>query len=383
MANTTRLDFIDVLRAVAILLMLQGHFVSGTLGEAYRDTSQWWYAIWLFMRGLTAPLFFTVTGLVFTYLLLKDGRPLQENIRWKKGIRRGGTLILIGYLLKFNLGNLHTIGWQSYHFTLDVLHCIGLALLSIAGLYAFTRQLSRRYFGALLLFFALFAFLSDPWRQSLDSSGLPRLLAHYVTAAYGSVFTPLPWVGYSLFGALLGTLLHWRPQLAYGYVFPASLSIIGILTFSFSSMWLMNFHFLTGWEGFKIQAHNNALFIRAGHAWVFIAIFMWVVGQMKQVPKLLTSIGSETLTIYCGHYVLLYGSGIGFSLIRLLGKDLSPLAAYGGALLLILFFIVLVASLPSLRAWWGGWIAEGKKQKTKRERQKAESGRQKAENILP
>ncbi len=363
MANTTRLDFIDVLRAVAILLMLQGHLVSGTLGEAYRDSSQWWYAIWLFMRGLTAPLFFTVTGLVFTYLLLKDGRPLQENIRWKKGIRRGGLLILIGYLLKLNLGNISGLSWQSYHFTLDVLHCIGLALLCIAGLYALTRQLSRRYFGALLLFSALLVFLSDPWRQSLDTSHLPRLLAHYVTTAHGSVFTPLPWVGYSLFGALLGALLHWRPQLAYGYGLPAGLSIIGILTFSFSSMWLMNFHFLTGWESFKTLAYSNTLFIRAGHAWVLIAIFMWVVGQMKQVPKLLTSIGSETLTIYCGHYALLYGSGLGFSLIRLLGKDLNPLQAYGSALLLILFFIALVAALPSLRAWWGGWIAESRRMK--------------------
>lgn len=355
MTNSTRLDFIDVLRAVAILLMLQGHFVHDTLGEVYRDSSQWWYAIWLFMRGLTAPLFFTVTGLVFTYLLLRDGRPLRQNIRWRKGIRRGGTLILIGYLLKFSLVNLGSVGWQSYHFTLDVLHCIGLALLLIAGLYALTQGLSKRYFGFLLLFFALLVFLSDPWRLSLNTDAWPRILAHYLTTDHGSVFTPLPWLGYSLFGGVLGSLLHWRPQLAYGYGLPAILSVVGILTFCFSSMWLMNLHFLTGWEGFKTLAYDNTLFIRAGHAWVLIALFMWVVGRMEEVPKLLTSIGSETLTIYCGHYALLYGSGLGFSLIHLLGRNLSPAQAYSGALLLVLFFIGLVAVLPYLRQQAASW----------------------------
>ncbi len=351
MTNSSRLDFIDVLRAVAILLMLQGHFVDSTLGAVYRDSSQAWFVLWSFMRGLTAPLFFTVTGLVFTYLLLKDGRPLAENIRWQKGMRRGGLLILLGYLLKFSIINLGSLHWTSYHFTLDVLHCIGLALWAIAGLYALSRPLSRRYFGGLLLFFALVIFLSDPWRLSLSTENMPRLLAHYVSKEYGSVFTPFPWIGYSLFGALLGTVLNWRPRLAFSYELPAILTIIGVLTFCFSSMWLINLYNLTGWEGFKTQAFNNGLFIRAGHAWVIIALFMWGISLMQAVPKWLTRIGSETLSIYCGHYALLYGSGLGFSLARLLGRNLNPVQAYGGALLFVLFFVAFALLLPQFRIW--------------------------------
>jgi uncharacterized membrane protein len=76
-----RIVFIDALRAYAILMMLQGHFTDTMLAVEYRDPANFLYGLWYFMRGLTAPIFFFSTGLVFIYLLLKDGRPLSENIR--------------------------------------------------------------------------------------------------------------------------------------------------------------------------------------------------------------------------------------------------------------------------------------------------------------
>ena len=84
-----RIQFIDVLRAFAILMMLQGHFVDTTLDPYYRQDDSWVYNLWHFMRGLTAPVFFTTTGLVFVYLLMRDGRVFWHNYRVKKGIRRG------------------------------------------------------------------------------------------------------------------------------------------------------------------------------------------------------------------------------------------------------------------------------------------------------
>ena len=67
-----RLQFIDAIRAYAILMMLQGHFVDTMLAYRYRDLENALYSTWFFMRGMTAPIFFTITGLVFTFLLLRD-----------------------------------------------------------------------------------------------------------------------------------------------------------------------------------------------------------------------------------------------------------------------------------------------------------------------
>ena len=54
------------------------------------------------MRGITAPVFFFSSGLVFTYLLTRKAKPWRENERLYKGIGRGLQLIAIGYLLRIN-----------------------------------------------------------------------------------------------------------------------------------------------------------------------------------------------------------------------------------------------------------------------------------------
>jgi len=54
-ANSKRLFFIDAMRAWAILMMLQGHFIDGLLDPLFRDPNNLFYNIWLYFRGITAP----------------------------------------------------------------------------------------------------------------------------------------------------------------------------------------------------------------------------------------------------------------------------------------------------------------------------------------
>jgi len=70
-APKERLKFIDMARSIAILLMLEGHFIGCTLAnqDYYHNSQSPIYFAWNFVRGFTAPMFFTVTGLVFVYLL--------------------------------------------------------------------------------------------------------------------------------------------------------------------------------------------------------------------------------------------------------------------------------------------------------------------------
>lgn len=352
MTKSTRLDFIDVLRAVAILLMLQGHFIDATLAEVYRDTEQTWFATWKFVRGFTAPLFFTVTGLVFTFLLLRDGRPLLENVRWQKGIRRGFFLIFVGYLLKTSIFSLVRFRFPSYFFAVDVLHCIGLALIFIALVYGlFRRLLPQMGLGVLLLGLGFGIFLLEPTRASIFVDEWPRWIANYVSRDFGSTFTPFPWIGYSCVGAFFGTILRYRPHWAFGHRLPLAIAVMGIAFTFYSSGWLMDLYRFTGWDDFRAVAYNNAHFIRGGHAWFIIAVFMWVVARLRSVPALLSSIGSETLTVYVGHYAVLYGSFLGLSLARYFHHALPPVLAISGAICFVFFFVGVVASLPTIRNW--------------------------------
>ena len=84
-----RLYFIDIARSIAILLMLEGHFVHDSLALDLRDESNSIYYYWKFIRGFTSPVFLTVTGIVFTYLLLgNDQTAFWKNMRVRKGLKR-------------------------------------------------------------------------------------------------------------------------------------------------------------------------------------------------------------------------------------------------------------------------------------------------------
>ena len=141
-APRERLKFIDMARSIAILLMLEGHFIGLTLNDAYRNDDNLVYGAWNFVRGFTAPMFFAVTGLVFVYLLTNNMQAgYFKNKRVKKGFRRSLELLFWGYFLQTNLQNLPEYlsgNISSWVTAFHVLQSIGIAIafiLLIFGLY--------------------------------------------------------------------------------------------------------------------------------------------------------------------------------------------------------------------------------------------------------
>ncbi len=341
-----RIHFIDALRAYAILMMLQGHFVDTLLADAYRGDSLL-FSVWKFMRGMTAPIFFTVTGLVFVFLLLKADRPGSRNPRVKKGIRRAFYLIGLGYLLRLNFPGLLVLHVNSFIWGVDVLHCIGLALLALIGVYQLHRRLEVPL-PALFSLAGLVVFLTSYHLPQFDWSWLPMPLANYFTGAHHSTFTPFPWVGYALIGGVFGWLLSRKPQWRLSPTVPPVLILAGLWLHFFSSKTIWNLYELTGVYTFHEVAYNNYLFVRLGHVFIVLAIFIWLETQIR-FPRLFLKIGRETLAVYSVHYVLLYGTWPGIGLAQLLGKNLDPLACFTGALTFLLFFALLIRHIEAVR----------------------------------
>ncbi|MEM6394912.1 MAG: heparan-alpha-glucosaminide N-acetyltransferase domain-containing protein [Bacteroidota bacterium] len=349
-ASGGRLVFIDLLRAFAILMMLQGHFVDVTLSDTARDLSNPVYELWLFMRGLTAPVFFSITGLVFTYLLLRDGRQVWQNVRWQKGVRRGGFLFVLGTLLKVNIFVLMLGYFPAWYYSLDVLHCIGIGLLGVCGLYMVAEKL-RIELWPLFLIFGTGIFLLEPVRTGIDWSTWPRLIANFWTRDFGSMFTVFPWLGYVFIGGAFGSLLHARPKWAFGFRLPLVVASLGYALCTLSGVLLMVLFQYTDWSVFKAVANYNYLFYRLGQVFICFAIFMFVVPRLPKVPKLWTKIGTETLTIYCVHYVVLYGTWLGLG-ISFFAKDaFSGWAAGIGAVLFVAAHVLMIYHIEPIRAY--------------------------------
>ena len=333
--KTARLYFIDAMRAWAILMMLQGHFIDGLLDNIYRDPNNMVYGIWKYFRGITAPVFFTVSGFIFTYLLIRVPQTGLDNPRIKKGVRRGIQLLIIAYLLRLNLFGLFKGMLYNSFFLVDVLHCIGLSILGIIGVYLLTQKGKKYIFPVTLLAISILVFAFEPIYKTWDLSFMPTALANYFSKANGSVFTVFPWIGYAAFGGFLSILFTKFKDVRnlYNIAIPMA-ALSGLLLIFYSSSL---FVILSKWTGVQLFADiyfNNYLFIRLGDVLVVFALFMLFRQFLKD--RTVLRIGQNTLSIYVIHFIILYGSFTGLGLYRFFNHSLSPEIVIPSALLFML-----------------------------------------------
>lgn len=342
--TTSRLIFIDIIRAFAICMMLEGHFIDGLLAPEYRDENNLFYATWHYIRGMTAPVFFTVSGFIFTYLLIKEQNPAKmgwNHVRVQKGVRRGINLIIIAYLLRANIFNLFTPGYTDMNVKrVDVLHCIGLSLLFLIAFYLLTyRRKNRLRMSIMLLGTTFVAFFFEPIYSHLTYEYLPMALANYFTKENDSVFTIFPWFGYASLGGFMGFLFYKNrenPHLYRNMVIWYILLGVILITFPY---WMGKIADTLQIHSLQLIAHGDYLIKRIGNVLLFFALFM-ILRHVITSPTL-QKIGQNTLSIYVIHYIILYGSFTGMGLYRYFHDQLTPWQAIIGAILFVIVTILI------------------------------------------
>ena len=160
---------------------------------------------------------------------LKRGLPLAENPRVKKGLKRGVQPIGIGYLIQLGIPALMSFRWYDSFWEIDVLHCIGLALISLIGLYVLCDRLRLPL---------PLIFIGVGTHPSFGRAYHKKLLTgHFFLASLsiilpkreGSNFTPIPWVGYTLIGGVIGWHVSRDQSLYRTPWWPAFFLILGWL----------------------------------------------------------------------------------------------------------------------------------------------------------
>jgi uncharacterized membrane protein len=160
-AKKSRILFLDMMRFLALFMMIQGHTVYAMLDKEIREGNSTGIYIWTFFRGYTAPFFMVIAGAVFTFLLIQQNKvQVTQNNRIRKGITRVITLFFWGYLLRFPIHALWSRisqGTTDVAMAVDVLHIIGLGLLTVMIVFA----LSRRFImGLMAIYLTLFITVS-------------------------------------------------------------------------------------------------------------------------------------------------------------------------------------------------------------------------------
>jgi uncharacterized membrane protein len=325
-----RLYFIDAVRAFAILMMLQGHFIDTLLASEYRDSNHLVFNTWQYFRGITAPVFFTVSGLIFTYLLIKAKSKGALYYRMRRGVVRGLMLIGIGYALRIPIFRWLNGSFGTYFLVIDVLQIIGVSLILIVGIYALCQK-KTLFFSVVMFCIGTLIFLSEPLYRTYGAEGVPLLFANYISKVNGSIFTVFPWFGYVAFGAFIATLFYgylvrpkFKPAIVIGFF---SVGLVLIYGSSSGLHWLS---IQTDVTLFTDVANYNYLCIRLGNVLILFGLFYALETYLKH-PVIL-KIGQKTLSIYVVHFILLYGSFTGWGLKRIYGKNLSPIEVIVGAI---------------------------------------------------
>lgn len=317
-------------------MMLQGHFIDALIDPDFRNSENLFYKIWLYFRGITAPTFFTISGLIFTYLLFRSKEKKQDKKRITKGIQRGVLLIFTGYLLRIPFLAWLNGYFNTYFLVIDVLQIIGLSIVLIILLYWLC---SKRIHLFLITSFliGIFIFITEPIYRNLNIEWLPLPLNNYFSKNNGSVFTIFPWLGYVSFGAFLGSIFHLHEsKKKFKKTIVFSFLAVGLLLILYSSTSLVFLSKLFKIELFMAAANFNYLFTRLGNVLLYFALFYCLEKYLKN--KLILKIGQNTLSIYIIHFILIYGSFTGIGLKHFFGKSLHPIEAIIGALL----FLILV-----------------------------------------
>jgi uncharacterized membrane protein len=201
-----RIVFLDWLRGLAAVIMLQGHVFHAFLRPGEREGALFVYS--QFFGGQAAALFLFLTGV--TYALGMNRREhLPAPLRIAGALRRAGYLFLLAVLFRLQTW---AFAWPLSPWTdllrVDILNAMGVTAALLAALALFHGLRRARLAAAAGVALAVVS----PVVSGLDTRWMAEPLRNYVVPG-ADVFSLFPWGAYLAFGLAAGSAL---PSVAAG-----------------------------------------------------------------------------------------------------------------------------------------------------------------------
>jgi uncharacterized membrane protein len=315
-----RYDWLDYLRGIAALWMIEVHVVDVALHPRWQ--SAWWFPWLSLTHGFVAVAFLFCAGGAFAITL---ERKLAAYRRWERTLwdylAKLGLLLVIGYWLHlpgFSLERtLHATQEELRRLAdCDILQCIA-ASSSLALAIGIATERARLYQSIYAVLTVAIASLTPwVWEQRLDET-LPLFLGAYIAPQPLSKFPLFPFAAYFFAGAVAVPLIRsWSRRAVWWLLLGTKVAAAGLLAVRFSSpkQW---WHTSPEHVGFRL----------AGTIALLAALILGAerIGRWR-LSSVLRLAGQQSLWIYVFHLLIVYGSVGGRGLSSIVGGTLDPAA---------------------------------------------------------
>ncbi|HJT88184.1 MAG TPA: heparan-alpha-glucosaminide N-acetyltransferase domain-containing protein [Bryobacteraceae bacterium] len=332
--STYRLQYLDWLRGLAAVVMLQGHVFHSFLKNDLRGGGP--YMLSQFLGGMPPAIFLFLTGITLAFLMDSTERKgLAPAQRLLTALRRSGYLFFLAFAFRLQLW---IFGWPAPWTDLlrvDILNCMGMAMALLSAMALF-RTVERARLCAVLGLAIAFA---SPLITQMDWSWAPGVVRNYIVPDY-NFFGFFPWGAYLAFGMSAGSIIRTVPAEGIERVMQWAALLGGALILTSRYFANLPFSLYTKAE-FWLNSPAQVL-IKQGVTLVLVAFaFLWTRYAAGTGWSWIRQFGTTSLLVYWVHIELVYGRWLSFFKTNLTEGETAVAAAC---------VIVLMLALSTLKS---------------------------------
>ncbi len=341
-----RVEFIDLLKGWAVIVMIETHVVNATLTSSILDSDgfQWIK----FINGLVAPSFLFSSGMAYavtTRRKIEDylafGKPLFKQLS------RLLLIVFIAYMLhlpEFSYSKLAqgiTEKQWLVFLQVDVLQCIAVSLLFMQCLLLVAKS-ERRLFGTLTVL-TIAILLATPLMWGIEFLGLvPAPIAAYLNGVHYSLFPLFPWSVFLFAGAVCGfhfmsarasdgETVHFMKRLVAA---GATLFVGSFLLHPVASTVYPTYDYWRFSPSFVLLRLGLVIILLCG-------LFLYERHNPLSKNSVVTLLGRESLLVYTGHLLLIYGDFGPFNFRKVVNHAYGYSEAFVTSVVLLLLMYAL------------------------------------------
>jgi hypothetical protein len=347
MSQKNRALFIDLLKGLALIVMIEVHVVNTLLIPALREA--WWFTHLNFINGLVAPSFSFASGLVFVLSLQKGIEQLRTFGKefWRK-VSRIGLIFFVGYSLHlpyYSLTKILANPTQSNLeslYTVDILQLISTGLIFLLLARIFIKS-ENRFYNFFLIVTAIVLIVS-PITWNVDfTQYMPLFLANYFNKMHGSLFPGFPWWAFVFSGAYVAKYYIKARQENREKELAKKLIIIGTVFYLVS---VVVQYIILPTQLAEFRPNPFFFFERFGIILLLLGIFWFYLQSKENYKSLILDVSRESLLVYWVHLQLIYREIFwGKSLIQISEQSYNLLQC------LIVTAVLIILMLALAKVW--------------------------------